>query len=438
MELHYILADAMLEIDVLEDYFLMLEEATITNVERGREKYKYGFIIYKYLCGKAHNEALPPCMDEEEKEFVEKELIELDNDSKDNNIRYRIRNVEQYGREYELDPYISETKIHSLLEQPMILYESILMMLLIRYENVISCIYRELLENFSDAYLKNKSIEYSKIISADSNIKKILEVFLEDEVDEFMRRPLKEWYDTFEQKHKVKFVFGEEFQEFKELYYRRNIFVHNQGIVNESFIKGVGDETRYKLGDRIRLDHDYIMRSFNITRIVIFETIFGLSKLCRDKEPLAQKMFAIGFEYMNNSKWDVSKYIFSSLMRFPGQSEADLFVDKVNYYISVKNEEGLDSVKDEIEKIDTSLMRNRLAIAKAALLDDFSTITSILENEINKGISVSEVKAWPLFIQYRESDEYNRFVEEHKDVFTVENYSKDDIECLSKQYYDLK
>ena len=71
-------------------------------------------------------------------------------------------------------------------------------------------------------------------------------------------------------------------------------------------------------------------------------------------------------------------------------------------------------------------------------MDDFSTITSILENEINKGISVSEVKAWPLFIQYRESDEYNRFVEEHKDVFTVENYSKDDIECLSKQYYDLK
>lgn len=48
------------------------------------------------------------------------------------------------------------------------------------------------------------------------------------------------------------------------------------------------------------------------------------------------------------------------------------------------------------------------------------------------------MKAWPLFIQYRESDEYNRFVEEHKDVFTVENYSKDDIECLSKQYYDLK
>ena len=81
------------------------------------------------------------------------------------------------------------------------------------------------MRTFPEAYLKDKSITYSELVSLNSDIEDIKAAFIESEIDEFMRKPLKDWYNTFEQKHKIHFKFGDEFEQFKEIYYRRNVVV---------------------------------------------------------------------------------------------------------------------------------------------------------------------------------------------------------------------
>ena len=94
---------------------------------------------------------------------------------------------------------------------------------------------------------------------------------------------------------------------------------------------------------------------------------------------------------------------------------------------------GCDIIRTEVEKIDTSLMASSLAIANPALLNEFDKVSEILEDIIGKEIDVSSVKTWPLFIQYRQSNEFQEFISKHKDLFEVETCSAEDVSCLSEK-----
>ncbi|MCR4754321.1 MAG: hypothetical protein K5868_02205 [Lachnospiraceae bacterium] len=432
MRIAGLLEHALRDIDTLEEYYSEQYESTVRHVKKEREKYKYGLAIYKYLCGRLHEEEKPHCMSKLEEQFIAEEVEIIEDKQDKKNVQYKLRSPEKYEK-YELDPIIADRKVVSLLEQSEILNDSVLIMLQIKYENIISEIYKELLKAFPDAYLKEKSIAYSKLMSLNSDIGEIKNAFIESEIDEFMRRPLKEWYEVFEQKHKLHFEFGDEFDQFKEIYYRRNIVVHNKGIANSSYIEGVSERFKCDIGTRLSPTESYLNNAFDSTRIVLVETFLGITKLAVDVENVINKLFLIGYDYMQKEKWIVSKYIFRALDRFKGQSEADKWCNTVNFYVSCKNLEGIDSIRKEAENMDTSLMKPRLAIAKPALLNDNGMVSSILEKIIGSDISVNEIKTWPLLLQYRESEDYKDFIYKHSDLFEIESCSTDDIACLSEQ-----
>ena len=436
MRIAGLLEHALRDIDTLEEYYSEQYESTIKYVKKEHDKYKYGLAIYKYLCGRLHEEEKPHCMNELEEKFISEEVEIVEDKQDKKNVQYKLRNPEKYVK-YELDPIIADRKVISLLEQSEILNDSVLIMLLIKYENIISEIYGKLLKAFPDAYLKEKSITYSKLISMNSDIDEIMKAFIESEIDEFMRRPLKEWYEVFEHKHKLHFEFGDEFEDFKEIYYRRNIVVHNKGIANSSYIEGVSEKYKCGIGTRLSPNNGYLNNAFDCTRIVLVETFLGINKLAEDDNKVINELFLIGYDYMQKKKWMVSKHIFKELGGLKGQSDADKWCNTVNFYVSCKNLDGIDSIRKEVENMDTSLMKPRLAIAKPALLDDNCIVSSILETIIGSDISVNEIKTWPLLLQYRESEEYKDFINKHADLFEIESCSTDDISCLSDNHEDL-
>lgn len=435
MELYNLFNRTIFEIDSLEEYYLRQNNSLKNIAEEEYKINKYGCAIYKHICAKIHNEDNPRCLNENEKNFIDKEFIQLSEIGDGKGIEYRLRNSAEYEGKYELDPIKAERRVRGIFDRDDILKQSTIILLIIRFESAISKLYRELLEQFPQLYLSKNTISYDKIVSLDSDLDKIMELFLDEEVDKFMHKPLSEWYTTFENNHKLNFLFGQDFDSFKELYYRRNIIVHNQGIVNDTYIKGVDGKTNYKVGERVKIDSNYILNSMNVTRIILFKSFFGFVKICDDKSTLLECMHNVGFRYMLESKWNVSKSFFALLMKcnFINNKE-DLFYNRINYFISVKNENGIDKMKNEMDEEDDSTLRNRFQVAKPALLDDFSRITQILEKTIGIEISVKELQTWPLFIQYRESQEYKIFVEKHEDLFSVSKVETKDVDCLSKIY----
>lgn len=304
MRIAGLLEHALRDIDTLEEYYSEQYESTIKYVKKEHDKYKYGLAIYKYLCGRLHEEEKPHCMNKMEEKFIAEEVEIIEDKQDKKNVQYKLRNAEKYVK-YELDPIIADRKVVSLLEQPEILNDSVLIMLQIKYENIISEIYKKLLKTFPDAYLKGKSITYSRLMTMNSDIGEIKKAFIESEIDEFMRRPLKEWYEVLEQKHKLHFEFGDEFEQFKEIYYRRNIVVHNKGIANSSYIEGVSEKYKCDIGTRLSPTESYLNNAFDCTRIVLVETFLGITKLAEDDGDIISELFSIGYDYMQKKKWSI-------------------------------------------------------------------------------------------------------------------------------------
>lgn len=306
-----LLRDALTDIENLQEYYNTQKKYVHQYVKDNVKRYKYGILLDRFFLKKV--------MDLEEIEITEEEQKVIDDiiseykiEEKEEGtvVKYKL-DPEKNFSDYEMNPQIARTNFSKLIQQPNILNESMIMMLLVKYEEAIAGIYRYLLEAFPKAYLSDKSITYSEIVSFDSDIEEIRERFINKEIDEFMRLPLSDWYKSFESKQGANFYFeNDEFELFKEIYYRRNLFVHNQGVVNEVYKKNVPD-CSYELGERLSVNEEYLEQAFLVARKVLIGTVWGLRKTADDMEELNSYLFEYGYTSLKNEEWDLAEYIYS-------------------------------------------------------------------------------------------------------------------------------
>ena len=436
MEFKVLLEQAIDKIQNLQEYYERQLKSICDHLDEETEKYKYGVLLEKYLFSKISN--LDMELSEQELKEINKIIdgYEVEKRSDGIVVRYKLKELDESYKKYELNPQKAVTEYIKLSEQPSILSESTLMMLLVCYEEAIAGIFKYILMKYPDAYLKEKSITYSELISLNTELKEVKRNFIEKEVEEFMRMPISDWYNVFEQKHKAEFIFENgEFERFKEIYYRRNLVVHNKGKVNNSYIKSV-DKSVSELvekGEVLKVDREYMSRAFELTQLILYGTFWGLRKLSKDKDELENRMFEKAFKHMENAEWSISEYVYKLMMDEKEQNDADKFCNKVNYWISVKNQGRIEEIKGDVDRCDVSAMCGQFKAAKYALLDEYDKVSGILEKIIGTEIPSCYIEQWPLFIQYRESEEYEKFREKHKEEFEELGYIPDYLAVDSEE-----
>ena len=95
-------------------------------------------------------------------------------------------------------------------------------------------------------------------------------------------------------------------------------------------------------------------------------------------------------------------------------------MSRVNYWIAKIENDGLQSVKEEIENFDTSALDKSFFMAKLILLKNYSSATTCIEDLCDKGeLDNTAIEEWPLFKEYRKTDEYIKFKESHPELFGV-------------------
>ena len=421
-QLTSILKEALMDLESLQEYFHWQLGVTVKYLGKNIEKYKYSSILNKFFYSLTNEENTIKLSDEERSiidKIVDKyEIVEEENAI---SVKYSLKNTDDL-KNYELSPEKGQNEIRKLVDRPKILFESTLITLLIKYEDCIAKLFRFLVENYPNAYLSDKSITYAELVDINESFKDVQKRFIDKEIDELMRYPISEWYKKIKDKHKIKFAFTEPvFTEFTKVYYARNIIVHNQGIVNDSYLKGTNDKD-YLIGDQIYLDRDYIDKAIELTRLILIGTFWGIKKLSKDKNQLITYLFNKGYDCLVEKNWGLAKFINSTLMEDIEQEEAMLLCERVNYWIAEKNASGLETIREEVEALDTSSMRRQFVIAKCALLNDYTSLSKELELAIDTEIPASYIAEWPLFNDYRKSENYKEFVENHKDQFKVFGY----------------
>lgn len=284
-----------------------------------------------------------------------------------------------------------------------------LISLLIRFESFLTDYFEWLVKKYPNKYLNEKSIRYSELIKFDlENLKKELSV---EAANGIMSQPLDEWLKVIKS-HKFDLsTLSEYLNQFTEIYYRRNLIVHNNGKVNRQYLAGIKkDEAEHPLGEKLVTDRQYVLDAFNVSMVIVYGLLYASSKGNKDDGPeYLDFLFSSGFDHMMENNWLVSSYIFELLINDDTQDEINSTLSQINYWISYKNMGRFKDVKEAIEAKDFSAMNISIRMAKEMLLENYEVAIPLLDEALLTGMTPNMVETWPLFIQFRKTKCYEEF-----------------------------
>jgi len=152
--------------------------------------------------------------------------ITLSRENDRNNISYSMTSDYQ-----SQDPQITRNKKNKLDSQRNIFCRSILSNVIIIFERYLAQIYEFLVVTNPEQYFEGKTIKTSRLFSA------TVEEIIINEVREEVSNNLFDSIKTLDKLKEKSLINLDRYicirKVFEEIYYRRNLFVHNEGIVNK-------------------------------------------------------------------------------------------------------------------------------------------------------------------------------------------------------------
>lgn len=341
-----------------------------------------------------------------------------DNDHQNTDARgiiYRIKNPDKLlAKGFELNVQKASASYRQFYDMPIIHASNTLVMLITRFEEFIANFLSELYELYPHKYLDKQQITFSEIENI--GIDEIKEKIIEREIDTVMRESYSEWFKIFES-HKMNFSSCQaEMENLKEIYARRNIVVHNSGRVNETYIKNIPN-TPHAINERLLIDDKYLNQSFNTIKIIVITILIEAVKFIKeDKVKYLIDIFDATYDELKDGNYYLSSNIFALLMHNPNLDAGTQTMSQINYWIAEKERNGIAKIKKDIEQFDVSALDSVYSLAKALLLDRNDEATTIFENLYQKReIPFYVVEEWPLFKNYRKSEQYVLIKNKHKE-----------------------
>ena len=383
--------------------------------------------------GKVRNEKLSSI-----KAFIEKYFDifpqNFDENQKRGAVQYRYKDIESLRiKGYELDLTKAKANFDKYFDMPTIHVQSTLMLIVVRVEDFLSSLFTYLIKTYPHAYLDKKSMTYADIVKLEGNITDYL---IETEVIDIMRLSFADWQKKLEM-HGFSFKGIENYiEKYKEMVYRRNLFVHNCGKVNHiyfSVMKNYCDENKIKIGDQMEIDKQYIMDSFVTAEILIYA--LSLEAIRVDKENatiIINDAFQLAFNSLSSNDWLVSEHVYSRLAINEYQNNRDRLVSTINFLIARKHIYGKEDVRQRIDQIDFTAFDSTINMARLMILEEFDEAVELLDKVFLEDIGTEDIRSWPLFIEFRESRYYADFVERHKADFDMQEISTEDGEKYDK------
>lgn len=407
----------------LEHFYYSEYESIETKSREGMVPNSYGFLVCDYLQRLSRGYDFNKLEEtKKQKETVEGliDIIEEKKSDGSTKIRYEIKDrALLVNAGFELDIHKARRAFSKFAEMPTIHANNTLITLITRFEDfisrLISCVYKM----YPQQYLDKQTISFSEIV--DCGVNEIREKIVYREVDAMMRKSYTEWFKLFEG-HGFSFTSCKtEMDDLKEIYARRNIIVHNEGKVNDIYLKNTG-KTNAKIGEVLDVDRTYLKKAFHTIRIIVFSIMIEATKIVQsDKDEYLYSIFSIAFELLKQREYMLCKHVFCAIKQNKYGSESTRKLSQVNYWLAQKGLNGIKSIEDEVRKFDVSALSKEFSMAKQLLLDNYDEATALVTELFDKGdVTANVLQEWPLFIDYRETEQYKAFQQAHPDEFNIE------------------
>ncbi|MCL1806660.1 MAG: hypothetical protein FWG31_03040 [Oscillospiraceae bacterium] len=329
-------------------------------------------------------------------------------------LRYLLKG--KYATDERYAPSIARKKYHGIESQREILIRSVLANIIIIFEMYLSSIYRFLISIRPEIYFEGATVKFSEIIT--NEIEDLINEKIIQEVSKKMRESLTV-LDIIKQKSGIDVDRNIKIRkEFEEIYYRRNLFVHNNGAINEIYLNNVEKEYcgNYSKKDRLVCDDIYLCNAIFVLKKITCSLFYELLKSQEAPHELYSVLsVSVGFTALCKGEYIVAEYVYGLLRRY----KDFLFVEKamyeVNYMIALKHQGK--PINHLLKGFDVSAMTENYIIAKECLLGNNEKVYEMLTKTYPESFDAISIRDWPIFIDFRETELYGKFKAEHIDDF---------------------
>jgi hypothetical protein len=335
----------------------------------------------------------------------------------------KISLLEKYGIELQEDAIHGRGKkgmqtLEELTEyrkhenQINILYEGSFINLVVFFEIMIGSLIKNRLIKYpnSNEDIEKRTLKLEEIRKLGS-IENARLYLIEEEVDSILRKGYSDWIKYIRDTNNIKLEFLKEIdKETAEIFQRRNLIVHNEGIVNNIYMKSVHSSLTedVKLDEYLIVDEEYLNKSILlIEHVGIMLCLEIWSSMEKQSQERVNFVIDSAYRYMKKGQWDIAKAMYLSNDKEKHTSSEDKTICKMNYWVCMKQTNAFEKIKDEIYTADYSDKSIKYQLGLAALKDDKEMFYKLLPIAIQKSeVSYQDLIEWPILIPFRDDKEF--------------------------------
>lgn len=284
---------------------------------------------------------------------------------------------------------------------------------IITYEKFLANLYKQLIYCDPCLYFEAKTVLVQELLS--NNLNDLLDNKTDELVEADMYDSLELTKKIFEKERINTEKVMEVLKRFEETYYRRNIYVHNGGEVNGTYLFKV-KTSKNKVGDFLSCSDEYFSNAItDIKCLITFITFSIILKVGYDDDGI-DSLIDYYFSELKDKKYDFTKYAYSLLSSNKKCPLCYRMIYEVNYLISLK---GLSDseFKKELATFDVSASDDKFKIAKAVFEEDYQKAHDLIEDNYETEQTPFQLADWPLYEDFRKTDYYNQIVINHQTDF---------------------
>lgn len=347
------------------------------------------------------------------KKEVEVEIENISDEINENSGRLSFKfNSTDTG---ELKNHITNAK--KAKEHIELLYKNSLISIL----SSVEWFFSQILHFHYDRFPESAGIEKKTITLSDlknfGSIEDAEKFLIDTKIEEILRGNFDSWLILLKSDLKLSLGYIQPIkEELIEIYQRRNLFVHNGGIVNSIYLSKVNEKFKneIKINEQLVIDKKYLDNAITKLQKAFILIASELWKNTdKDDKTRGRVLTEIVYENLLKSRWDICDGLTYFIINDSQLDVTDKVVGQLNYWLCKKETNQFDSVKKEIEKTDYSDKKEIFQLALFALKDDFVSFFKILPIAIDsKQLTIEELEEFPIFSNIRKTEEYLKFKNE--------------------------
>lgn len=246
------------------------------------------------------------------------------------------------------------------------------------------------------------------------------EKFLIDtKIEEILRGNLDSWISVLKSDINLGLGYIDPIKdELVEIYQRRNLFVHNGGIVNSIYISKVTEKYRQgvDLNSKLKIDKEYLdnaicklQKAFLLIASELWKNLDKSDKIRGDI------LTDIIYENLLKERWEICEGLTYFIIKDSELEVTDKLVAQLNYWLCKKEMGQYESVRKEFERADYSDKKEIFQLALFAIKDEINTFMAILPIALDsKQLNIDRLEEFPIFKTVRSTKEYQSFKEESR------------------------